>query len=158
SKTRTVLAISDLNTKVLIVPSQVKRSLILNLRSKYPPNRFYIQLFSACLYLLLKSHLNKSETIIIDKEYIGKESQILECLKILSGNRKFVCEIRFSLIGKESLAHKRALASFRLPETGSQRVTAQQLTTLVDKINKNSRALGTSLTVTVKRAKRVPTT
>ena len=116
TKIPTVLAFSNGKHYAIFIPATVKRECIQQLRgNRKLETRIYIQLFSVCLYLLLRNHIHKLDQVTIDLEYPGHESKIKEHLINLflrAEIRGTRAKIHFDRIGKNSNAHKLALGAF----------------------------------------------
>lgn len=131
AKGPTALAFSnDIDYKILI-PARVKRECIKILRSEGKTGKtFYLQLFSAALFLLLKDHIDQLTLVTIDPEYESKDDDIKRFLLNLfwgAGNPISASKIRFSRIGKKSPAHKKALATFRGTINPDRVISAEDL-------------------------------
>jgi len=117
TKVPTVLAFSNGKQYTILIPSTVKRECIQSLRGRNKlEKRLYIQLFSVCLYLLLRKDALKLNQITIDIEYPGHESKIKEHLINLflrTGIRISPAKIHFDLIGKKANVHTLALGAFK---------------------------------------------
>lgn len=117
TKHDTVLAFSDGISYSILIPRGVKRNSINELRQQgLSGTTFYPRLFATGLFLLLRDHIDQLAQITIDVEFPGKDSQIKEHLMNLlrrSGHRIRARQIDFRPVGKQSPAHKLALATFR---------------------------------------------
>ncbi len=117
TKDDTVIAFSNGTSFSVLIPAQVKRYCILTLREAgISGPTFYLQLFTACLFFLLKGHIKKNTQITIDIEYTGKDRQIKEYLInlfIRMGKTIDPDMIDFRRIGKKSNAHILALSTWR---------------------------------------------
>jgi len=120
TNTDTFLAFSDSLHYVICIPAWVKRAGQASLRSKWRRRKgkksIYIRLFAAGLFLLLKDHLADLGQIVIDTEYIGRESDIkgmlLELIRCIEPD--YPAErITFRRIGKRSPAHNLAWETYR---------------------------------------------
>lgn len=113
----TVLAFSNGISYSILIPRAVKRNCINELRRRgLSGTTFYIRLFATALFLLLKDYIGDLERITIDTEFPGREPQIKEHLINLlrrSGYPVEAHQIEFRSVGKQSPAHKLALATFR---------------------------------------------
>ena len=113
----TVVAFSNGIQFTVLIPAQVKRDCVTQLRGRgVPPPTFYVQLFATCLYFLLRNHIERLTHVTIDIEYSGKNAQIKEHLLHLLRRRGHTVEsaqIGFGLVGKKSGAHSKAIAVFR---------------------------------------------
>ncbi len=117
TKHDTVLAFSDGISYSILIPRAVKRNCINDLRRQgLSGATFYTRLFAAGLFLLFKDHIDQLAHATIDIEFPGKDIQIKEHLINLlrrSGYRIKARQIDFRAVGKQSPAHKLALATFR---------------------------------------------
>ncbi len=131
SKGPTVLAFSHAKSHVIIVPANVKRACIRSLRRHYrKPKLFYIKLFSAAVFLLLKDYLAGIDLITMDVEYLGYEgtirSSLLEYIRDIDPS--FAADrITFRHIGKKSAAHKKAIETFRVFRKGRGKIKAKKI-------------------------------
>ena len=116
TKVPTVLAFSNGKQYAILISTTVKRECIQKMRGERKlETRLYIQLFSVCLYLLLRTDIRKLEQITIDFEYPGHESKIKEHLINLflrAGIRVSPAKLHFDRIGKKSNSHRFALGVF----------------------------------------------
>jgi len=113
----TVLAFSDGISYSILIPRAVKRNCINELRQRgLPGGAFYVQLFAVGLYLLLRDHIDDLAQITIDIEFPGRDDDVrryLMNLLLRAGHKVKAHQIQFRPIGKQSPAHKLALATFR---------------------------------------------
>ena len=112
TKVPTVLAFSNGENYAILIPATVKRKCVLELRKRgKQTDSFYIQLFSVCLYLLLKNHASQLTQAIVDFEYPGHDLQIRQQVLHLMKRSK-IAHSRFSMsfdhVGKKSRAHQKA--------------------------------------------------
>ena len=112
TKVPTVLAFSNDEDYAILIPATVKRKCVLALRERGKDiDSLYIQLFSICLYLLLKSHAKRLTQIIVDFEYPGHDRQIKQQVLHLMRRAKIIHTrfyVNFEHIGKRSRAHEKA--------------------------------------------------
>ena len=113
----TVLAFSNAIDYKILIPPAVKRECIEALRLRGRAGSvFYLQIFSVALFLLLKDHLAQVTLVVIDQEYTGRSRDIKGFLINLLSRANLAVDadsIRFERIGKQSNAHKKALATLR---------------------------------------------
>jgi hypothetical protein len=131
----TVVAFSNDFDYAILIPAQVKRETIAALKSK-GKRRAHLLLFAMVLYELLRQYLERIEKITIDVEYEGSEPYIkLQLLSLIwQANPYYPGDrIAFGRIGKESQAHKRALATYRGRAKADRVVTKQTLKGLLRK-------------------------
>lgn len=112
TKVPTVLAFSNDKDYAILIPATVKRKCVLALRERGKETEsFYIQLFSVCLYLLLKDHAKRLTQVVVDFEYPGHDLQINQQVLHLMRRTK-IARPRFSIdfdrVGKKSRAHTKA--------------------------------------------------
>lgn len=117
TKGPTVLAFSNKESNVVIIPARIKRQCLQLLRNRYrQPRIFYLRLFCAGLATLLRSHTPQITLITIDQEYKGHDGTIISFLTEYV--RRFdpsfqAAKVQIRQIGKQSPAHKKALATYR---------------------------------------------
>ncbi len=112
----TVIAYANSKQKSLMIPARYKRELQKLFRKANKPQMFRYKIFALLVYLLIKDDLKLISSIIIDNEYTGREDLIKNyLLQFLKIDGKFFSKdnIHFDLIGRESNAHKRAIAVLR---------------------------------------------
>lgn len=128
----TALALSNDREFTISIPASVKRAAISELR--WHPRgrrrqRVYLRLFAVGLYYLIKE-LPAGTVVIIDREYTGHEKTVKALLLTLLWriNRGFGADdITFDQIGKQSSAHKKALAVYRGEARAHRTLTARDL-------------------------------
>lgn len=129
TKVDTVLAYSNTKSKSILIKAVEKRKLQMKFREKNRGRAFVYQTFALLLYLLIKDDLNKIQSIIIDQEYTGRESEIKTFLfrQFRDDNKKFrASEVHFLEIGKKSKAHLKAY------KTAKRKVRADKIVTAAD--------------------------
>lgn len=135
TQVNTSLAFSDGLAASILILAVEKRTCVRRLRQRGKSGTtFYLKLFAAALFLLLKDYLDQLEVITIDVEYPGREDEIRVMLlnhiwKIDPGFSKE--RIVFRRIGKKSQAHRKALAVYRGEEEPDRKVRARELLRLV---------------------------
>lgn len=109
----TIVAVADGKSKTLKISAKEKQKLIKVMRELDRPKKIFIyKMFAGLIFLLIKNE--RMDRIIIDKEYPGHEAFIKEIiLQLLRGVKAKPPQIDFSFIGKQSLAHKIAIETFR---------------------------------------------
>jgi len=131
AKGPTALAFSDGIDYKILIPASVKRECIEALRLRGRTGKvFYLQLFSAALFLLLEDHIGQVSLVTIDLEYPSKDRHVKEFLLNLfarAGRRVPAEVIRFDRIGRQSNAHKKALATFRGKAKPDRVITTEDL-------------------------------
>ena len=102
----TIIAFANGKSGAVVIPSKVKHAAFKILISKGKSREISKWLlFSACVFLLLRDHLNKLTQVTIDIEYTGKNNDIKATLLryILRYYPKFdESIIQFTLVGKGS--------------------------------------------------------
>jgi hypothetical protein len=113
TKKLTVVAYANGSIKTLKISAVEKRKLITILRVQdYPQKAFIYKAFAGLIFLLLKDE--QVDNVQIDKEYPGNENIIKIILfQLFDKTNKKRPEVSFTLIGKNSPAHKAAIATFR---------------------------------------------
>jgi len=113
----TVLALANSENFAVLIPRKVKQGCLHILRTQgLSPETIYLRLFVVGLYFLLRSYISKTEWILIDTEYLGKDKLIKERLYNLLPRSDIIAhknQITFGFIGKHSNAHVTAIATFR---------------------------------------------
>lgn len=102
----------------VLIKAKDKRLIQLLFRKAGKPKLFVMQTFSLLICLIIKKSFNKNSVYIIDIEYPGHNNDILNYVIKFSPKLKILIEksqIRFSLIGKKSKAHKTAYEFFKKP-------------------------------------------
>jgi len=131
----TVLAFSDHEHGVLLVPNQVKRRVLRRLREQDRERRVSVHMvFAALVALLLRDVVKRVDLVIIDDEYTGHRGVIK--FQVLYYLRKLGIEVEtevitFGLVGKRSPAHHLALSVLRNQRTPDRYVTFEELWILV---------------------------
>jgi hypothetical protein len=113
----TVLAFSDHICGTVLIPAEVKRTLIRQVRVRGKSKiRATVQIFAAALFLLLERAIPQIDSVVIDTEYTGYEPDIegmlLNYLREVEPGFSKQCLV-FRQVGKSSPAHKRAIAVHR---------------------------------------------
>jgi len=109
----TIVAVADGKAKTLKISAKEKQRLIKVMRElDYPKKIFIYKILAGLIFLLIKNESIKE--VLIDKEYPGHEAFIKEIILQLFRRVKInPPKINFSFIGKQSLAHKIAIETFR---------------------------------------------
>jgi len=122
----TVLAFSDHEHGVLLVPNQVKRRVLRRLREQDRERRVSVHMvFAALVALLLRDVVKRVDLVIIDDEYTGHRGVIKFGIEVETE------VITFGLVGKRSPAHHLALSVLRNQRTPDRYVTFEELWILV---------------------------
>ena len=131
----TVLALADGETFAVIVPAAVKRECLELLRRQGSQARVnVVRVFSAALFLLLESRLERADRIVIDPEYAGHEDTIKGMLLSWARARRLDCHpgrIVFANVGKHSPAHRKAARVRNGQERTNRVLTTRQLLRLL---------------------------
>jgi len=113
----TALAFSDHDCGAILIPAEVKRTLIMQLRARGKSKiRATVQIFAAAAFLLLEEATPKISSVMIDTEYTGYEADIEGMLlNLLRGVEPGFSKERLAIlqVGKSSPAHKLAIAVVR---------------------------------------------
>lgn len=137
-----VLAVSNDDWEAVVITGRVKTKLQNFLREQKLGRRWNIEVFSVGLYLLLRSRLSQSGKIIIDQEYPDKQFIMDNVLKLSKFDGvKIKPTILFSLIGRNSSAHKIAKLVKRNKKTGKRLSFSEiqiQLARLIERPPKKS--------------------
>jgi hypothetical protein len=119
TSTHTVLALSNSLQGAIRISGQIKREILQHLRNRArmrrTPKTYYLQIFAAGLFLLLRDVLDQLDSIVIDQEYPGKEAKE---------------KITFRSIGKSSHAHHLALETYRGDKPPKHTISLQDLLAL----------------------------
>lgn len=109
----TIVAFANGKTKSIKINGREKRKLVTYFRRIAGLKKIYIyKIFSAMIFLLLKGE--RVEYLIIDREYPGHEGKIkLDLIAFFQKSEKSLPDISFTLITKNSPAHKIAIDTFR---------------------------------------------
>jgi len=113
----TVLAFSDHEHGVLLVPAHVKRRVLRWLRDQGRERRASVHMvFAALVALLLRDVAKRANLVIIDDEYTGHRGMIK--FQVLHYLHKLGIEVEsevitFGRVGKRSPAHHLAFSVFR---------------------------------------------
>lgn len=102
----TILAFSNSIDFAVNIPAKVKRKLKLEFRRTGHIRVFTFRMFAAGIVLLIRDHLRKIDSIVIDQEYTGRELMIRDMIQeMLRKLRRKEPLIYFRRIGKKSGAH-----------------------------------------------------
>ncbi|MFQ6014280.1 MAG: hypothetical protein ACE5NP_02405 [Anaerolineae bacterium] len=132
-KTRigTVLAFSNGIQYAILVSATVKRTVLHRLRRRGKSRRAAtVLMFAACLFLLLRDHMEHLAHVVIDVEYPGKDAHIRGSLLYHCRRHRIKVhkdQIVFHQVGKKSPAHELALAVYRGEERPDQEISDQEL-------------------------------
>lgn len=130
---QTVLALSNEESFAVIVPATVKRECLELLRRRGgQPQVVVLRVFAAALFLLLESHLERADRVVMDPEYVGHEDSIKGMLMGWIRDRRLNCQpecIVFAHVGKHSRAHAKAARVRTKKEPADLELTTKQLRT-----------------------------
>ncbi len=123
----TALAFSDGIQCSILMTAAVKRACYRKLRARKMPKKLaVVRIFAAGLVILLQDKRNVFDSICIDLEYVGWESDILpHMLRRLKWLRRD--QIYFASIGKKSRAHDLAWNTFRRKRRPDKKVSEDEL-------------------------------
>jgi hypothetical protein len=126
----TVLAATNGKKVTVILSANDKKYLQDIYRLAGKPRIFILQVFSACLYLLITKH-NLKTRILVDHEYLNHEDVVYNYLtQFAKKSKKDLPEIEFGSIGKENQTHKLSNKSFR-NKTGDKKISSAEVLALV---------------------------
>lgn len=127
----TVLALSDGIRYTILVPAAAKQTAMQNLRDRGKSRQMATLLtFSACLFLLLRGHIDQLEQILIDVEYPSKDAIIRGSLLYHFHRHRIRVhkdQIVFRQVGRNSPAHELALAVYRGEQEPDREVRQEEL-------------------------------
>jgi len=138
TQTDTVLAFSNSRRYAIRIPATVKRAALHVLRQRHKLSAsnktFYLRLFTAGLYLLLRDHLNVLDCITVDIEYPGREADIRGMLLPLMRRTdpQYPSDrIVFHRVGKKSPAHSLAWEVHRGKRRADRVITEKEFLDLL---------------------------
>lgn len=109
----TVVAFRNSEQYSVSLKKKTKAEILTEYRNKYKD--IHYRLFAILIYYCIRNYLNKTQQILIDQEYEGREEDIKRnLLRVIwkdypSFDKKL---IKFSKIGKKSNAHRVAYQTF----------------------------------------------
>jgi hypothetical protein len=123
----TALALSDGVQYAILLSAAVKRECYHKLRAQKMSKKLaVVRIFAAGLVILLQDKRGALDSICIDLEYVGWESDILpHLLRHLKWLRRD--QIYFASIGKKSNAHGLAIHTWRGDRKPDKRVSVREL-------------------------------
>jgi hypothetical protein len=131
----TVVAFANGITHAILVPSKAKQAALRALQARgKTKNVAHMMLWAACLYLLLRDHVDVIDRVVIDMEYTGQEAMIRDFLlaHIWRMIPDFPSErIVFMQVGKKSPAHRKANAVRERRDKDFRTVATQELVQLL---------------------------
>ncbi|MBI2448802.1 hypothetical protein HYV49_00720 [Candidatus Pacearchaeota archaeon] len=109
----TIIAFRNGEQFSVLLDRKTKNEIITNYRGKYKD--IIYRLFAICIFYCIKTYLDKTQKIIIDIEYKGREKDIKKHLlrfiwRVKPNFNKDI--IQFDIIGKKSRAHRLAYQTF----------------------------------------------
>jgi hypothetical protein len=127
----TVVAFSNGKSRAVYISKKEKRKLIKAVRQlDYPKTTFVYKLFSGLIFILL--YQQNVDEVFIDIEYEGHNSDIKNILiHLFNKNSADVPNIRFTLVGKKSNVHKKAIEVFRNKQSVEKIVKSEDLLKLL---------------------------
>ena len=105
---KTIVAFSNSTHRSVSISSKDKKVLQKFFREAGKPEMFIYRVFAILCFYLIKEDIKKIDSIIIDLEYLGKESVVKDLILSLirRNNPSFdKSKIKFSSITKKSRAH-----------------------------------------------------
>lgn len=131
----TVLALSDGIQCAILVPAAVKQTAIQRSRDRGKSRQMAtLLMFAACLFLLLKDHMEQLDRVVVDVEYPGKDADIRGSLLYHFYRhhiRVHKDQIVFHQVGRKSPAHELALAVYREEREPDWEVSERELLELL---------------------------
>lgn len=124
-----ILAFSNGKSKMISISARTKRKLQDVFRQIGRPKDFIISTFTIAIFLLIKDDLKQINQIVIDIEYPGYEKLITKILDKIFLDHKVnnQPDILFSLVGRESRSHIKAITVFRKKQKADKVLTYQEL-------------------------------
>jgi hypothetical protein len=130
----TVLAFANGLRFSIRLSGVAKREILTILRrerkGKKEQHTLYILIFATLVYLLLKEHIDKLNTVVIDTEFVGHEATIKDHILNLFRRRDVVVSTDtfvFHQIGKKSPAHELAIKVFRGEAAAGKEITVAEV-------------------------------
>lgn len=124
----TIIACSNDKQYSIKIPKKIKQEIFYNYKNKIKQLKY--KLFSIGVYYCIERFIEKSELIIIDDEYHGKNNLIkfilISYIKRIYKNFDEKL-IRFSTITKNSNAHHIAIETFREEHKPNEVLTEKQI-------------------------------
>ena len=112
----TVVAYSNNKSGSILISGKDKQKIQSFYRKKGQPKIFRYKLFALLIFVLIKNFIKSSDSIIIDREYLGYEKLIKNFLLEIAQKKGLKLNkenIKFHLIGKKSRAHAKAFSAFK---------------------------------------------
>lgn len=129
----TVLAFANgLSYTIQINPRDKRRILaeLSRLKPRWSKRLMHIYTFSILLYFLLREHISKLDTVVIDLEYMGHDAVIKNRVLTLlrqDGLKVYRDQISFQRVGKKSPAHHAAIEVFRGKRRADKQLRAEDV-------------------------------
>ncbi|OGL87741.1 hypothetical protein A3I42_02595 [Candidatus Uhrbacteria bacterium RIFCSPLOWO2_02_FULL_49_11] len=126
----TVIAYSNAKRKSLVIRAEEKRKIQQMFREAGKPTIFAFKTFALLVYLLIRDDVMDIGTVMIDREYVGKEWLVKQVLLQLLRKHGVSIDkgaIDFCHIGKKHKAHMRALSVFHGEITPDMVVTSRDV-------------------------------
>ncbi|MBI3559973.1 hypothetical protein HY087_02510 [Candidatus Gottesmanbacteria bacterium] len=130
----TVVALSNESERSILIKASEKRLVEEVFRKAGKPEVFVYRTFTVLMYLLVRDELEHISELLIDREYVGKESTIKHYLLEVVRRTGKVLEkdcIGFTQVGKQSTCHKVAIETLRGRRKPDKVVTARDVLRLV---------------------------
>ena len=124
----TIIACSNEKQYSIKIPKKLKQEIYYNYKNKIKQLKY--KLFCIGVYYCLERFLTKSELIIIDDEYHGKNNLVKSVLLSYIRKKYFNFDnkiINFGNIGKKSNAHHVAIETFRGEHKPNEILTEKQI-------------------------------
>lgn len=112
----TVIGFSNSFQRTILISAKEKQKLQREFRKIGKPKAFIYQTFNVMIFILIKDYAKKLDSIIIDKEYPGKEQDIKLQIYSLFAKHQITIEpkiIIFKEIGKKSNAHNISYLAYK---------------------------------------------
>jgi len=131
----TVIAYANSKQKAILIEAREKQKVEKMFREAKKPYIFRYKTLAILIYLLIKDDLPKISSIVIDKEYVGKEPLIkdflIQTIRKKTNSKITQDDISFQLIGKHSKAHETAINVFRKKTSANKIITAEDVAPFV---------------------------
>ena len=117
----------------IFISAKAKREIFSELKRKRvsrSETKLHILVFATLLFLLLKDHISRLESVIVDVEYHGHDRSIKEHFLNLCRRHRIKVPSSFSaftLVGKKSPAHDLAIQVFRGKTKADKEINASEV-------------------------------
>ena len=129
----TALAFANGTHFSIFVSAKAKRELFSELklrRVSRSETKLHILVFATLLFLLLKDHISRLESVVVDVEYHGHDRAIKEHFLNLCRRHRLKVPpqlLSFHLVGKKSPAHDLAIQVFRGKTKADKEIKASEV-------------------------------